>query len=195
DVGGGLSSAEVGLRVAGEHQVSNALAAATAGLALGLPLGQVCAALSAAESRSKWRMQLEERSDGLLVVNDAYNANPDSMRAAIDSSIGLRRPGGRVVAVLGDMLELGPDSPRLHAQIGEYAASAGVDQLVAVGEQARHLADGFARHGGAADIAANRCEAAKLAQTRATPRDVVLVKASRGLALETVAEEIASEAR
>ena len=109
-------SVPVSLRVIGRHQVSNALAAAAAGLAVGMTVSEVAGALSAAESRSDWRMELVHCSRDRIVLNDAYNANPDSMAAALRTAANLisgqrrRHPGARAVAVLGDMLELGPES-------------------------------------------------------------------------------------
>lgn len=180
-------SAPVQLRVSGDHQVGNALAAAAVALSQGLPLAAVASALSAAEPRSHWRMELRERADGVLVVNDAYNANPDSMAAALRSLASLRRPGGRVLAVLGDMLELGGGAADAHRAVGALAARLGVDHLVAIGDHAADLAAGF---GGPATLVADRAAAALAAGAWLRPADVVLVKASRGLALESVAEQL-----
>lgn len=182
-------SARVQLQVAGLHQVSNALAAASVGLCLGMSVAEVAAALDLAEARSLWRMDLSERPDGALVLNDAYNANPDSMAAALQALVGLRRPGGRLLAILGDMLELGPQAAKLHRELGEKAAAAGVDALIAIGAHASDLAAGF---GPATMLAPNREIAISTAAAWLQPADVVLVKASRGLALESVAEELAA---
>ncbi|WRL66090.1 cyanophycin synthetase [Blastococcus brunescens] len=89
------------LQVAGEHQVANALSAAAAALAAGMHAADVATALSGATARSRWRMEVDRRADGVTVVNDAYNANPESMRAALAALIGL--PAGRRIAVLGAM--------------------------------------------------------------------------------------------
>lgn len=134
-------------------------------------------------------MDLSERPDGALVLNDAYNANPDSMAAALQALVGLRRPGGRLLAILGDMLELGPQAAKLHRELGEKAAAAGVDALIAIGAHASDLAAGF---GPATMLAPNREIAISTAAAWLQPADVVLVKASRGLALESVAEELAA---
>lgn len=184
-------SAPVTLRVSGAHQVGNALAAAAVALTQAMPLDVVAEALSRATARSRWRMEFHERPDGVLVVNDAYNANPDSMRAALQTLASLRRPGGRLVAVLGDMLELGEDSAARHAAIGELAGEVGVDQLIAVGSYASDLVAGAAARGVAATVAADAAAAADLALAAVSPPDVVLVKASRGLALESVADRLA----
>ncbi len=183
------ATASVHLRVSGMHQVSNALAAAAVALTQGLAVDQVAAALSTAEARSHWRMELVERPDGVLVVNDAYNANPDSMAAALRTLASLRRPDGRLLAVLGDMLELGPDAPEQHRAVGALAAELGVDALVAIGAHAHDLAAGY---GPATMLAPDRGIATDAAAAWLRPADVVLVKASRGLGLETVAEQLSA---
>ena len=130
----------VRLRQAGAHQVANAAAAAAMALAVGVPLGRRRGRRSArARSLSPWRMELHERADGLVVVNDAYNANPASMAAALDALAAIGRRGGRrTVAVLGEMLELGDGAPRSTREVGRARPpSLGVDVVVAVGEPAR----------------------------------------------------------
>jgi len=189
----GDASAPVRLQVLGRHNVSNALAAAAVGLCAGLTLDAVTAALSAATTRSKWRMQLDQRADGLAVLNDAYNANPDSMAAALAAVAQLRRPGGRVVAVLGDMLELGADADDAHVQIGRLAASLGVDELVAIGQHAEALVRGYGGFGRPARYWSDKELATADLMGRVTGDDVVLVKASRGIALETVASALLRE--
>jgi UDP-N-acetylmuramoyl-tripeptide--D-alanyl-D-alanine ligase len=185
-------TAEVQLLVSGTHQVGNALAAASVALSQGNGVAAVAAALGRAEARSHWRMELHERPDGVLVVNDAYNANPDSMAAALRTLASLRRPGGRLLAVLGDMLELGPTAAEQHREIGALASSLGVDKLVAIGAHAPDLMAGF---GAGAEAVPDRGAATSVATAWARPADVVLVKASRGLALETVAEQLLETAK
>jgi UDP-N-acetylmuramoyl-tripeptide--D-alanyl-D-alanine ligase len=186
---------EVQLQVAGRHQVDNALAAAAAATALGLDLRPVAAALSGATARSRWRMELRQRRDGVTVLNDAYNANPDSMRAAVDTLAELsRQRTRRTWAVLGDMLELGEVAEQAHAELGALVADRAIDRLVAVGVYAESMA-AAARQGGLTSDAAVRAFPDKAAAQadvldRLAPGDVVLVKASRGLALDTVAEAI-----
>ncbi|MDR1834003.1 MAG: UDP-N-acetylmuramoyl-tripeptide--D-alanyl-D-alanine ligase [Propionibacteriaceae bacterium] len=182
-------AAPVTLRVPGRHQVGNALAAAAAALCAGLTVEQVADGLSQAQTLSRWRMELRRRPDGLLVLNDAYNANPESMRAALDALKGLRQEGGKLIAVLGEMLELGPDAPELHREIGAYARGQGVDELIAVGEHAAETVAGFGS-GPHARAVPNREAAAEIALSCATPSDVALVKASRGIALEGIAFEL-----
>ncbi len=189
---GALDSASIALGLVGEHHVSNALAAAAAALSLGVPLPTIAAALTGAQPRSRWRMEVHERPDGVLVVNDAYNANPDSMRAALATAAGLlaerRRthPAARLVAVLGDMLELGSTSPEEHRRIGSLAAQLGVTTLIAVGEFADDLATEAAQTG-----VETICVTSRLDALGSLPElhsgDIVLLKASRGVGLDTVA--------
>jgi UDP-N-acetylmuramoyl-tripeptide--D-alanyl-D-alanine ligase len=192
---------DVGLAQPGAHQVANAAAAAAMAVAAGVDLEVCASALSSAAPASRWRMELHERRDGLLVVNDAYNANPVSMAAALDAlvAIGARR-GARTVAVLGEMLELGAAHESEHAGVGEYAARRGVDVVVAVGDPAAGIARGAGAvpgwHG-VAVTSAGRDEALAWVRKNAAAGDprrcVVLVKASRGAALETVAEGLLEE--
>lgn len=188
--GAATGTAPVTLRLMGAHQVANALAAAAVALAAGLSLAQVADALSAAGTLSRWRMELQERPDGVVVLNDAYNANPDSMAAALSALAGLRRPGGRLIAVLGDMLELGPGSAEAHRRIGTLAAQHGIDELCAVGSFADELVAGFVPSGRAARYFAGKDEVAEHLRGTVGAPDVVLVKASRGLGLETVADAL-----
>jgi len=185
------ASATVRLRGPGRHQVANALAAAAVALALGLRAESVAEALSAAVAQSQWRMQLTSRADGVLVVNDAYNANPDSMLAALTTVSGMRRPGGRLVAVLGDMLELGDEAPQQHETLGSLAAGLGFE-VVAVGSFAAEIARGVRRGSGTVTRVADRKEAVAVAGADLQPSDVVVVKASRGLALDVVADALAA---
>ena len=181
--------AQVRLRQLGAHQVMNAAAAAGLALGAGLPLDLVAETLSGAEARSRWRMELRERADGVAVINDAYNANPESTMAALETlgEIG-RRSERRTIAVLGEMLELA--DPRAdHVRVGQFAAAAGVDVLVTVGEQAAAYADGAAgvpKWHGKAVRTEGREDATSWVRKNVAPGDVVLVKASRGAALEQV---------
>ena len=137
-------SAPVTLRLHGAHNVPNALAAAALARELGLSLDAIADGLSAAVARSRWRMEVHQRADGVTVINDAYNANPESVRAAIDALAHLAQ-GGRGFAVLGHMAELGDSSRASHEDIGEYAArvagslGSGLAALIAVGEEAAPL--------------------------------------------------------
>ena len=184
----------VRLQASGGHQVANAAAAATMARAAGLGLEQAAQALSAARPASRWRMELHERADGLLVVNDAYNANPASMRSALTTlgEIGRRR-GRRTVAVLGVMRELGQDHEAGHREVGAAAAALGVEVLVVVGEEAGGIAEAARAAeawGGEAILTASREDATAWVRENARASDVVLVKASRGAALEHLVEEV-----
>ncbi len=183
----------VQLQLTGRHQVANAVAAAAAALAIGLHIDQVAAALSAAAPRSRWRMELHDRSDGVTVINDSYNANPDSMRAALITLAELGRAGRRTWAVLGDMLELGDAAAQEHAAIGRFAAQIGVGHLIAIGEYASRVTDAALAAGLSATRAVallDKRAAVGVVTVGLAPGDVVLVKASRGLALDTVADDI-----
>lgn len=191
---GGLvaGTEQVRLRVSGRHQVANALAAAAVALSQGISVSRVASALGRAEIASRWRMELADAPSGLLVVNDAYNANPDSMAAALRAVAGMRRRGGKLLAVLGDMLELGTQAAAAHRKIGELAAELGFDQLFVLGQFAADLKSGAERGGVAAAVLASQEAAVAAINASAQPQDVVLVKASRGLALEAVAQSLAS---
>lgn len=186
----------VALQVVGEHQVANALSAAAAALAVGLAPAAVAAGLSAATSRSRWRMEIGRRRDGVTVVNDAYNANPESMRAALAALAGL--PARRRIAVLGGMAELGEGAAAEHERLGRDAVAAGVDLLVAVGTDAVGIADGATAAGHRAGEESvhvpDRDAAHELVARVLRPGDVVLVKASRSYGLELLAAAILSGA-
>ena len=188
----------VRLRQSGLHQVENALAAAGMALAVGIPLADVAAALTAAEPASRMRMEMHERADGLIVINDAYNANPASTRSALEalSVIGQRR-GRRTVAVLGEMRELGSQAHAGHAEVGQAAAHLGTDVVVVVGEPAGGIVDGLRgvdAWAGEVIVTAGRDEALAWVRENVAPSDVVLVKASRGAALESVADGLLDDA-
>jgi UDP-N-acetylmuramoyl-tripeptide--D-alanyl-D-alanine ligase len=183
----------VQLRLTGRHQVPNAVAAAAAALTLGLEIDQIGPALAAAAPRSRWRMELQDRSDGVTVINDSYNANPESMRAGLTTLIELGRTGRTTWAVLGDMLELGDLAAAEHAGIGRFAAELGVDHLVAVGDYGQEMISAAVSAGFSSERAiavVDKKDALALVTAGLGAGDVVLVKASRGLALDTVADDI-----
>ncbi len=165
----------------GSHQAGTALAAAAVGLRAGLSLPRIANSLRRLQPGS--RLRKRAAGNGATIIDDAYNAAPLSMRAALDllASEPLRR-----IAVLGDMLELGPEERASHREIGEYAASR-CDLLIAVGERSRELAKA-AREAGLAQVEWRRTpdQAAELAQHVLRPSDTVLVKASHGIHLEAV---------
>jgi UDP-N-acetylmuramoyl-tripeptide--D-alanyl-D-alanine ligase len=171
-----VGSAEVALQLVGAHHVGNALAAAAVALELGAAPEQIGAGLSAAAPASRWRMEVTDRADGVTVINDAYNANPESMRAALQAlaSVGA---GRRTWAVLGVMAELGEEAPAAHAEVAAAARELGIAELVAVDCPAY----------GAARAVAGVGEALELLAAELRPDDVVLVKASRAAGLERVA--------
>jgi UDP-N-acetylmuramoyl-tripeptide--D-alanyl-D-alanine ligase len=194
-------AAPVSLRVVGEHQVSNALAAASVAAAVGRSVHEIALSLSAAVAASRWRMEITERDDGVLIINDAYNANPESMRAALKTLASLARSrrdrGARSFAVLGPMGELGPTSPEEHDALGRLAVRLDISQVIAVGELAKPIQHGAALEGSwneeslwVADVDA----AVALLRELLAPGDVVLVKASRAASLERVALAIAEDA-
>ena len=180
---GAHGEADVALRLVGEHQIGNALAAAAVALELGATPGQVAAALGAAGPASRWRMEVTDRADGVTVVNDAYNANPDSMRAALSALVALGGGARRTWAVLGRIGELGEDSAAGHAAVADAARALGVDELVAVDTPDY---PGARRTGGVDETVA-------LLRAELAPGDVVLVKASRAAGLERVAARLLEE--
>jgi UDP-N-acetylmuramoyl-tripeptide--D-alanyl-D-alanine ligase len=174
------ASAPVALPLLGAHQALNASAATTAGLAAGVPLNVAAAALATA-SLSKWRLEIRDLANGATLLNDSYNAHPESTLAGLDTLAAIE--GGRRIAVLGEMLELGDDSEGEHRAVGEYAA-ARADIVVAVGDAARPIADGAGER--AVSLADNNAAVDWLGGHIAAG-DVVLVKASRGARLDEVA--------
>ena len=184
----------VRLQLYGAHHVSNALAVAAAALALGVPLAEVARRLSSAVATSRWRMEVSTSPAGVVVVNDAYNANPESMIAALDALTvmgrsGQGRPSRRTWAVLGEMRELGPGAELAHELVGRAAAERGIDHILAVGQGAVGVARGAREVGGATVVEAvpDIDTAVALVRAQTVPGDVVLVKASRGSALERLA--------
>lgn len=190
DLQHGADRVHVTLRLLGEHQAMNAAAAAAAALAAGVGLKQVAESLSAIATLSKWRMELHERPDGLVVINDAYNANPDSVRAALRTLADIGERSGRTTwAVLGEMRELGDTSVEEHAAIGRLARELGIGRVVVVGDGARAIGD--ADHN--AVFAASVTEAARVVRNNVLGTEVVLVKASRAAGLERVAEALMAD--
>ncbi|HEV2791582.1 MAG TPA: UDP-N-acetylmuramoyl-tripeptide--D-alanyl-D-alanine ligase [Solirubrobacterales bacterium] len=163
------------------HNLTNALAAIAAGVALGADLDGM-ADRAASIGFSRFRGERLELPGGIVLVNDCYNANPVSMRAALDHLAGLDAP--RAVAVLGEMGELGPGSEGYHREVGEHARAAGVDFLIGVGLPARAYDPD--------ELVADPAEAAELLAARMEPDDAVLVKGSRSAGLEAVAEQLPS---
>jgi UDP-N-acetylmuramoyl-tripeptide--D-alanyl-D-alanine ligase len=191
---------DLSLALVGLHQAQNAAAAAATALACGLSPEAVVHALATVRARSRWRMELTETPSGVIVLNDAYNANPDSMRAALETlaDLGRRRPGSRTVAVLGEMRELGDSADPEHEAVGTLAAVLGIDLLVVVGEPARSVHTGAVASsawGGEAVWVPDVDAARAAVEGVVRPGDVVLVKASRAVGLERVGEALVTMAR
>jgi len=182
----GTFDERVTLATLGAHQVANACAAAGMALCVGVEPSRVAAALSAAVARSSWRMEPHTLADGTLLLNDAYNANPDSVAAALASlaRLGAARPGLPMTAVLGDMLELGEQTLSAHETIGRRAAEIGA-VVLAVGDQSARIVAGARLAGGEAHAMAWSDVADWLAEQ---PAGIVLVKGSRGVGLERVVD-------
>ncbi|MFK4102433.1 UDP-N-acetylmuramoyl-tripeptide--D-alanyl-D-alanine ligase [Streptomyces sp. NPDC019531] len=186
-------ASEVTMRLYGEHHVSNALAAAAVAHELGMSASEIATAISEAGSLSRWRMEVTERPDGVTIVNDAYNANPESMRAALRALAAMGK-GRRTWAVLGKMAELGDEALAEHDAVGRLAVRLNVGKLVAVGgREASWLQLGAYNEGswGEESVHVSDAQAAvDLLRSELRPGDVVLVKASRSVGLEGVAQAL-----
>ncbi|MCF2531301.1 UDP-N-acetylmuramoyl-tripeptide--D-alanyl-D-alanine ligase [Yinghuangia soli] len=182
--------APVILRLYGEHHVSNALACAAVARELGMGADAIAAALGEAGTLSRWRMEVTERADGVTVVNDAYNANPESMRAALKALAAMAH-GRRTWAVLGEMRELGDAALTEHDAVGRLAVRLNIGRLVAVGGREAAWMDIAAKNEGSwgeeSVLVPDTQAAVDLLRSELRAGDIVLVKASRGAALERVA--------
>jgi UDP-N-acetylmuramoyl-tripeptide--D-alanyl-D-alanine ligase len=176
----------VRLHIAGRHNVKNALAAAASALAAGVPLATVAQGLQAFEPVKGRSRALSLRAGKLSLVDDTYNANPDSVRAAIDVLAEL--PGPRLL-VLGDMGEVGDLGPQFHAEVGGYAAECGIDALYTLGELSVHADQAFGRGVHFADMAALQAEVA----ARWTDFASIVVKGSRFMKMERVVETLVQQ--
>ena len=193
----GAQTFDVPLAFLGGHMAANACGAWALGLALGFTDSEIAAGLPDARGIGR-RMRLGVRLGGGALVDDCYNANPGSMAAALATVEGLvrRAPGARAVAVLGDMLELGPGELALHRALGAEAARRGVQLLVAFGPRSRETAAGARAAGLDADAILETddpADAAAWVAARARPADVVLVKGSRGMRLERICDRLTGE--
>jgi UDP-N-acetylmuramoyl-tripeptide--D-alanyl-D-alanine ligase len=189
-------SAPVRLRLPGEHQVANALAAACAASAVGVPAMRIAAALSSAVPRSRGRFEIKQRPDGVTVIDDAYNANPASTRAAI-RTLATMAAGRRTVAVLGEMMHQAEGTIRYHEAIGALAGALGIDVLVAVGKgEGPDALVAAAREAGVSVYSVPDGDAAiDLLRESLCPADVVLVKASSMVGLSAVAAALDEPAK
>jgi UDP-N-acetylmuramoyl-tripeptide--D-alanyl-D-alanine ligase len=190
-------SAPVSLQLYGGHHVINALAAAATARGLGMDTDTVATALSGAGTVSRWRMEVTRRADGVTVVNDAYNANPESMRAALKTVAAMARGTGRAFAVLGEMLELGDTAMKEHDAIGHLVVRLNIHHTIAVGGLAAKWIDMGAKNEGSwgeeSVLVPDVQTAVGLLRDELQPGDVVLVKASRAVALERVAEALLAD--
>jgi UDP-N-acetylmuramoyl-tripeptide--D-alanyl-D-alanine ligase len=197
---------QVRLGLFGRHHVGNALAVAAVALECGMTAAGLAHALSSARPAARWRMELTERPDGVLVINDAYNANPESMRAALEALASIARArrerGGRSFAVLGPMAELGPAGVAEHEETGRLAVRLDISRVIAVGEDARPIQRGAAleaaasrdgSRGGDSSWVPDVTAAIAVLRTELRSADVVMVKASRAASLERVALAITDD--
>jgi UDP-N-acetylmuramoyl-tripeptide--D-alanyl-D-alanine ligase len=190
-------AADVTLPLYGEHQALNATAAAAVAHHAGMGVAQVAEVLAHVRPRSPWRMEVHERPDGVTVINDAYNANPDSTRAALKTLAAIGAGRRRTVAVLGEMLELGAASRDEHDAIGRLAVRLDVSRLVVVGEGAKPIHLGASLEGswgGESVFVPDTDAAVELLRADVAAGDVVLVKASRAAGLERVAAALVGSA-
>ncbi len=171
------------LKVPGEHNVMNALAAAAVTHSLGLPLKAIVLSLSAFEN-IQGRLTVKRSDMGFQVIDDSYNANPLSVAAAIDVLAGM---SGNTVLVLGDMAELGEAAEKLHSEMGDKAKNAGIRALYATGKLSENAVDAFGENG---FYFKNKSELIKALNKKLTKDAVVLVKGSRSAAMEEVVERI-----
>ncbi|MBG6183994.1 UDP-N-acetylmuramoyl-tripeptide--D-alanyl-D-alanine ligase [Arthrobacter sp. CAN_A214] len=170
----------------GLHQVTNLLAAAAVGWAVGVPGERIAAALRTQQAASRWRMERTERDDGVTIINDAYNANPESMRAALRTLAELGAGRRRTWAVLGEMLELGERSIEEHDLLGRVVVRLNISKLVVVGDNARALFNGAVLEGSWGEEAVHVTDAAaagEILRAEVAPGDIVLFKSSNGAGL------------
>ncbi len=180
----------VRLKGIGLHNVMNSLCAAGVALSLGCDTAQIREGLERF-TPTQMRLQVVDTPFGFKVINDAYNANPDSMRRAIDELVRLKGRG-RAIAVLGDMLELGEGSEYEHREIGKYLSTCGVDDVIAYGSYAANILEGAGSLMAASHVMTHQ-EAAELLIEKALPDDLVLIKGSRGSKMEQVIKALLEE--
>ncbi|MEE6280249.1 UDP-N-acetylmuramoyl-tripeptide--D-alanyl-D-alanine ligase [Georgenia sunbinii] len=195
DVAGARSEHPVTLALHGEHQVTNALAVTAAAVALGLDPGAVAGRLAGAARVSGHRMALHHRADGVTVLDDSYNANPDSMAAALRATAAM--PARRRVAVLGEMLELGQDADVEHTALGRLAGELGIDVVVTLGPIGEHVGAGAAEAGDNAPVihrSGDATAAQQLLDGLLTDGDLVLLKGSNGSGVWRLADHLLATA-
>ena len=188
----------VQLSILGEHHIMNALAAATVSSLLGASKSQIVGALEAMELAERWRMQRLVRPDGVTIINDSYNASPDSMKAALQTLAQLGRMGSRTIAVLGEMAELGEYSRHEHDSIGRLVVRLNIDQLVVVGEGAKLIHMGASQEGswdGESQFFASIAEALEYLRGILADGDTVLVKSSKSANLRFLGDDLMEVAK
>jgi UDP-N-acetylmuramoyl-tripeptide--D-alanyl-D-alanine ligase len=189
----GGESRPVTFRVLGEHHVMNALAAAAAAHVAGVPIDTIVAGIQSLQRAERWRMEVLGGARGVTVINDAYNASPDSMAAALKTLAQIAEPGGRTVAVLGEMSELGEFSGEEHDRIGLLAVRLGIDQLVVVGPAARRMHISTINEGswdGESEYFETQDEAFERLSATLTAGDTVLVKSSNSAGLRFLGDRL-----
>jgi UDP-N-acetylmuramoyl-tripeptide--D-alanyl-D-alanine ligase len=185
-------SSPVSFRVLGEHHVTNALAATAAATTLAVPLDTIVSALESVQRAERWRMEILD-AGGVTVINDAYNASPDSMAAALKTLAQVAAPGQRTVAVLGEMSELGEFAEEEHDRVGLLAVRLNIKQIVVVGQGARRLHLQAIAQGswdGESVFVENQDEAFQLLRQRLRPGDLVLVKSSNSAGLRFLGDRL-----
>ena len=186
-------SAPVVFPVLGEHHVMNALAAAAAAEVLGVSLGDIVAALQATTRAERWRMEVLGGKDNVTIINDAYNASPDSMSAALKTLAQIATPGCRTIAVLGEMAELGELAGEEHDRIGLLAVRLNISQMIVVGQRARRMHISTINEGswdGESVYVDTPDEAFELVRSSVNPGDTVLVKSSNSAGLRFLGDRL-----
>ena len=184
----------VQLRILGEHHVTNALAAIAATRALGIDVADAVRALETMTRAERWRMELMENPDGVVIINDAYNSSPDSMAAALKTLAQVTGSERRSFAVLGEMAELGDYANEEHDRIGRLAVRLNVTQLVVVGHNARHIHNAAGLEGswdGESILVDTIDEAYGVLHDKLRKGDVVLVKSSNSAGLRFLGDRLA----
>lgn len=191
------ASHPVRLRILGEHHVMNALAALAVVRELGVPVADAIRTLESVTRAERWRMEVLQTDRGVTVINDAYNASPDSTAAALKTLAQIAAPGQRTFAVLGEMAELGEYSDEEHDRIGRLAVRLNISQLVVVGSAARHIHNAAGLEGswdGESKLVETVDEAYDLVQQLLKPGDLVLVKSSKSAGLRFLGDRLAGVA-
>jgi UDP-N-acetylmuramoyl-tripeptide--D-alanyl-D-alanine ligase len=184
---------KIKLQILGEHHVMNALASATVADALGIDRSAIVEALQNMPLAERWRMQVSHRADGVIVINDAYNASPDSMRAALQTLAQLGKGGRRTIAVLGEMAELGSQSREQHDAIGRIVVRLNIDHLVVVGAPAKLIHMGAMFEGswdGESEFFESIEPAFEAVHGMLEPGDIVLIKSSKSANLRHLGDKL-----